>query len=74
MIEKQNQKDLALENEELILYFENILKVNTIDHFLSSKKESIIEILNIEFYFKQSSIPFFKEISNIAFQKAIFLK
>jgi hypothetical protein len=74
LIEKQNQKDLALENEELILYFENILKVNTIDHFLSSKKESIIEILNIEFYFKQSSIPFFKEISNIAFQKAIFLK
>jgi len=74
LIEKQNQKDLALENEELILYFENILKVNTIDHFLSSKKESIVEILNIEFYFKQSSIPFFKEISNIAFQKAIFLK
>ena len=74
LIEKQNQKDLALENEELILYFENILKVNTIDHFLSSKKESIVEILNIEFYFKQSAIPFFKEISNIAFQKAIFLK
>lgn len=74
LIEKQNQKDLALENEELILYFENILKVNTIDHFLSSKKESIVEILNIEFYFKQSSIPFFKEISNIAFQKANFLK
>lgn len=74
LIEKQNQKDLALENEELILYFENILKVNTIDHFLSSKKESIVEILNIEFYFKQPSIPFFKEISNIAFQKAIFLK
>ena len=74
LIEKQNQKDLALENEELILYFENILKVNTIDHFLSSKKESIVEILNIEFYFKQSPIPFFKENSNIAFQKANFLK
>ncbi len=74
LIEKQNQKDLALENEELILYFENILKVNTIDHFLSSKKESIIEILNIEFYFKQSPIPFFTEISKVAFQKANFLK
>lgn len=70
----KKQKDLALENKELISYFENILKVNTIDHFLSSKKESIIKILNVEFFFKQSSIPFFKEISNIAFQKAIFLK
>ena len=74
LIKKQKQKDLALENKELISYFENILKVNTIDHFLSSKKESIIKILNVEFFFKQSSIPFFKEISNIAFQKAIFLK
>lgn len=74
LIKKQNQKDLALENKELISYFENILKVNTIDHFLSSKKESIIEILNIEFYFKQSPIPFFTEISKVAFQKANFLK
>ena len=73
LIKKQNQKDLALENKELISYFENILKVNTIDHFLSSKKESIIEILNIEFYFKQSPIPFFTEISKVAFQKANFL-
>ena len=74
LIKKQNQKDLDLENKELISYFENILKLNTIDHFLSSKKESIIEILNIEFYFKQSPIPFFTEISKIAFQKANFLK
>lgn len=71
---EKNQKDLPPIHKELISYFQNILKVNTIDHFLSSKKESIVEILNIEFYFKQSPIPFFTEISNIAFQKANFLK
>ena len=78
LIEKQNQKDLALENEELILYFENILKVNTIDHFLSSKKESIVEILNVEFYFKQHLSPLlkdtFEDILNIIFQKLNFFK
>lgn len=74
LIEKQNQKDLVSENKELISYFENILKVNTIDHFLSSKKESIIEILNVEFFFKQSPPPPFKDIYNIAFQKLNFLK
>lgn len=71
---EKNQKDLPPIHKELISYFQNILKVNTIDHFLSSKKESIVEILNIEFYFKQSPVPFFTEISNIAFQKANFLK
>lgn len=74
LIEKQNQKDLTSENKELISYFENILEVNTIDHFLSSKKESIIEILDIEFFFKQSPPPPFKDIYNIAFQKLNFLK
>ena len=70
----KNQKDLPPIHKELISYFQNILKVNTIDHFLSSKKESIIEILNVEFFFKQSPPPSFKDIYNIAFQKANFLK
>lgn len=70
----KNQKDLPLIHKELISFFQNILKVNTIDHFLSSKKESIIEILNVEFFFKQSPPPSFKDIYNIAFQKANFLK
>jgi hypothetical protein len=70
----KNQKDLPPIHKELISFFQNILKVNTIDHFLSSKKESIIEILNVEFFFKQSPPPSFKDIYNIAFQKANFLK
>ena len=70
----KNQKDLPLIHKEPISFFQNILKVNTIDHFLSSKKESIIEILNVEFFFKQSPPPSFKDIYNIAFQKANFLK
>jgi|GEM_PF-596826 hypothetical protein len=74
LIRKQNQKDLVSDNKKLISYFENILKVNSIDHFLSSKKESIIEILNIEFYFKLSSPISFRDISNIVSQKLNFLK
>ena len=70
----KNQKDLPPIHKDLISYFQNILKVNTIDHFLSSRKESIIEILNVEFFFEQSSPPSFKDIYNIAFQKANFLK
>lgn len=56
----KNQKDLPPIHKELISYFQNILKVNTIDHFLSSKKESIIEILNVEFFFKQHLFSFIK--------------
>lgn len=74
----KNQKDLPPTHKELISYFQNILKVNTIDHFLSSKKESIIEILNVEFFFKQHLSPLlkdaFKDILNVIFQKLNFFK
>ena len=74
----KNQKDLPPIHKELISYFQNILKVNTIDHFLSSKKESIIEILNVEFFFKQHLFPLlkdtFEDILNVIFQKLNFFK
>ena len=58
----KNQKDLPPIHKDLISYFQNILKVNTIDHFLSTRKESIIEIHNVEFFFEQSSPPSYKDI------------
>lgn len=74
----KNQKDLPPIHKELISYFQNIFKVNTIDHFLSSKKESIIEILNVEFFFKQHLFPLlkdtFEDILNVIFQKLNFFK